>query len=48
MRNPLSSPGVGMWDVYRAANDLDLYVECAKAIVHGTGFTPASRRPTHS
>lgn len=28
-------PGVGMWDVYCAANDMDLYREWAMAIVHG-------------
>jgi hypothetical protein len=28
-------PGVRVWDLYGAANDMDLYVEWAKAIVHG-------------
>ena len=28
-------PGVRVWDLYSAANDLDVYVEWAKAIVHG-------------
>jgi hypothetical protein len=37
-------PGVGMWDVYCAANDADIYAEWAKAVVHGSGFTPLSRR----
>ncbi len=37
-------PGVGMWDVYCAANDADVYVEWAKAIVQEKGFTPMSRR----
>ncbi|HEX2363356.1 MAG TPA: hypothetical protein VHI11_14905 [Jiangellaceae bacterium] len=28
-------PGVGAWDLYSAANDIDLYREWANAIVHG-------------
>ena len=28
-------PGVGHWDIYCAANDIDLYQEWAAAIVHG-------------
>lgn len=28
-------PGVGQWDLYCAANDIDLYKEWANAIVHG-------------
>jgi len=37
-------PGVGQWDVYSAANEFDLYVEWASAIVHGKTHTPPSRR----
>ena len=37
-------PGVGAWDLYSAANDLDLYKEWAAAIVHGAPTQPASRR----
>ena len=37
-------PGVRAWDLYGAANDLDLYVEWASAIVHGRVSRPASRR----
>ena len=36
-------PGVGIWDVYGAANDLDLYVEWAKALVHGRTDSRPSR-----
>ncbi len=36
-------PGVSVWDLYGAANDLDLYVEWAKAIVHGETDARASR-----
>ncbi len=39
-------PGVGVWDLYGAANDFDLYREWAHAIVHGRPFTPPSRRYT--
>ena len=28
-------PGVGAWDLYSAANDVDVYREWANAIVHG-------------
>ena len=28
-------PGVRVWDLYGAANDIDLYREWANAIVHG-------------
>src|SRR5207237_809226 len=28
-------PGVGVWDLYSAANDFDLFREWAHAIVHG-------------
>jgi len=37
-------PGVGVWDLYGAANDFDLYREWAHAIVHERPFTPPSRR----
>jgi len=36
-------PGVRVWDLYGAGNDLDLYVEWAKAIVHGATESKASR-----
>jgi hypothetical protein len=37
-------PGVRAWDLYGAANDLDLYLEWATALVHGRISRPASRR----
>lgn len=37
-------PGVGMWDVYCAANDMDLYREWAMAIVHNTSSQKPSRK----
>ena len=37
-------PGVGQWDLYCAANDVDLYREWAHALVHGRGAQPLSRR----
>jgi formate-dependent phosphoribosylglycinamide formyltransferase (GAR transformylase) len=37
-------PGVGAWDLYCAGNDLDVYVEWAKAIVHGHTDARPSRR----
>lgn len=37
-------PGVGQWDLYCAANDLDLYREWANAIVHGRCVGQPSRR----
>ena len=37
-------PGVRVWDLYSAANDLDLYDEWAKAIVHGSTDRQASRQ----
>jgi len=37
-------PGVGTWDLYSAANDFDLFVEWASAIVRGTPTRPPSRR----
>jgi formate-dependent phosphoribosylglycinamide formyltransferase (GAR transformylase) len=37
-------PGVLVWDLYGAANDMDLYLEWAKAIVHGETETRPSRR----
>lgn len=36
-------PGVRVWDLHGAGNDLDLYVEWAKAIVHGKSASKASR-----
>jgi hypothetical protein len=36
-------PGVGVWDLYGAANDFDLYREWAMAIVHGRIGGPPSR-----
>ena len=35
--------GVGAWDLYAAGNEIDLYREWAKAIVHGQ---PCTRRPS--
>ena len=37
-------PGVGAWDLYSAANDLDVYYEWAMAVCRGTTSRPASRR----
>ncbi len=37
-------PGVRVWDLYSAANDFDIYVEWAKAVVHGQTDTKPSRR----
>jgi len=37
-------PGVRTWDLYCAANDIDLYREWAMAIVHGQVDRPLSRR----
>lgn len=37
-------PGVNHWDVYNAANELDLYAEWASAVVRGQPLRPASRR----
>ena len=36
-------PGVGAWDLYSAANDVDVYREWANAIVHGNIDQPLSR-----
>ena len=36
-------PGVRVWDIYSAMNDLDLYVEWAKAVSHGKTEERASR-----
>jgi carbamoylphosphate synthase large subunit len=36
-------PGVGAWDLYSAANDMDLYREWAHGIVHGTPSQHPSR-----
>jgi len=37
-------PGVGMWDVYCAANDFDLYTEWGHAIANGKPSRPPSRQ----
>ena len=37
-------PGVRVWDLYSAGNELDMYVEWAKAIVQGRTATRPSRR----
>ncbi|MEC8494590.1 MAG: ATPase [Planctomycetota bacterium] len=37
-------PGVRMWDVYAAANEIDIYREWAHLIVHGTAEQRPSRR----
>lgn len=37
-------PGVGVWDLYAAANDFDIYREWAHAVVHGRPSQPLSRR----
>ena len=37
-------PGVGAWDLYSAANDVDVYREWAHALVHGGADRPLSRR----
>ncbi len=37
-------PGVGQWDLYCAANEIDLYREWAHGLVHGCGSQKASRR----
>ncbi len=37
-------PGVGAWDLYSAANEMDLYREWASAIVHGRPQSRPSRR----
>jgi len=37
-------PGVGQWDVYNAANEFDLYLEWASALVHGKPVKNPSRK----
>ena len=37
-------PGVGVFDLYSASNDFDIYREWAHAIVHGTPESACSRR----
>jgi len=37
-------PGVRVWDIYGAANDIDLYVEWARLLVHGATDARPSRR----
>lgn len=36
--------GERIWDLYRVANDLDVYREWAHAVIHGRTSQPASRR----
>jgi formate-dependent phosphoribosylglycinamide formyltransferase (GAR transformylase) len=36
-------PGVGAWDLYSVANDVDVYREWAHALMHGSGERPMSR-----
>jgi hypothetical protein len=37
-------PGVGQWDVYNTANDFDIYLEWASALMHGHPQKLPSRR----
>ena len=37
-------PGVGVWDLYAAANEFDIYREWAMAVVHGRPGQETSRR----
>jgi hypothetical protein len=37
-------PGVGVWDLYAAANDFDIYLEWGQLIVHGEPRQRPSRR----
>ncbi|MBT8404320.1 MAG: ATP-grasp domain-containing protein [Gemmatimonadetes bacterium] len=37
-------PGVRTWDLYSAANEVDLYMEWALAVLYGRRGTPSSRR----
>ncbi len=37
-------PGVSVWDLHSAANEIDLYREWGMAIVHGRAESPPSRR----
>lgn len=37
-------PGVGAWDLYSAANEVDVYREWAHVIVHGRPEAPMTRR----
>ncbi|KAB2967555.1 MAG: ATP-grasp domain-containing protein [Thermoanaerobaculia bacterium] len=37
-------PGVGVWDLYAAGNDFDIYKEWAMAVVHGRPGQTTSRR----
>jgi formate-dependent phosphoribosylglycinamide formyltransferase (GAR transformylase) len=36
--------GVGAWDLYAVGNDVDLYTEWARAVVHGDVHAPLSRQ----
>ena len=40
----LPAPGVGVWDLYSAANEFDLFKEWANALTHGKPLQPPSRR----
>lgn len=37
-------PGIGMWDLYEAANEIDIYYEWAVAVLYGRTSRPASRK----
>ena len=37
-------PGVGQWDVYNTANEFDIYLEWASALMHGHSQKAPSRR----
>lgn len=37
-------PGISMWDLYAAANEIDVYYEWAMAVLYGRTGRPASRR----
>jgi hypothetical protein len=37
-------PGIGMWDLYAAANEIDIYYEWAVAVLYGRTSRPASRK----
>jgi formate-dependent phosphoribosylglycinamide formyltransferase (GAR transformylase) len=36
--------GVGAWDLYAVGNDVDIYTEWARAVVHGDVHTPLTRQ----
>lgn len=37
-------PGISMWDLYAAANEIDIYYEWAMAVLYGRTSRPTSRR----